>query len=87
MAFSIGDFVTEIDGFISVSLLGERLEKTPLFTFFFDLQRNKKTKLDWEISTSSVRALEEEYNVNKKQLLTMDILAPVTMKNAAKCDT
>jgi hypothetical protein len=46
MAFSIGDFVTEIDGFISVSLLGERLEKTLLFTFFFDLQRNKKTKLD-----------------------------------------
>ena len=24
---------------------------------------------------------------NKKQLLTMDILALVTMKNAAKCDT
>jgi len=62
--------------------------KSSFFFFFFcwslfqhqPKQTNKQTK---EEKPKRVKQI----NKKKTQLLTMDILAPTTMKNAAKCGT
>ena len=71
MAFSISDFVTEIDGPILVLPSGRIEKQPPCLHFFFDLQRNKKTELDWEIS--DVNALAAfEVGVQRKQKTTVN---------------
>ena len=57
-----------------------------LFKLFFDILFVSKNVQNF-IHLIKIKMKIKQNNKNKKQLLTMDILVLVTMKNAAKCDT